>query len=398
MSPDTARSGVGAAEEAPEHSLLYEAKVARAAFVAMPSAAFLLDDAARIVLHTRRAGRLYPHQDAQHDTGLEGIAFWQLTHLDEPDLRRALRNAISSGLITLPMNNPHRVDVPKDVTFHLSLMRIKGVRRQLYMLSQDHLRASATALQTANMMREQESNRGLHLEAHISTLQNSVMSMETFANAASHDLKTPINALSGLLELFCAKFENDLPPEAEPYLKHMQGAVVQMDALTTKLMAHAQSSAAPMEMRQIHLNDTVQSVLDLLDPALRDNAEDIALSGPKFDLMAEPTMLHILLGNIVSNALKHGHADRPLRITLTTEVTGTSAVLRISDTGTGFAPDQNRAIFTPFTRLKSNVQGSGLGLATCAEICRRHNWDISAVSDGQSGATFKITFPTILKV
>ena len=398
LSPDATHTGSGSDKEAPEDQILYEAKIARAAFVAMPSAAFLLDDEARIVLHTRRAGRLYPHPDAQEGGNLKGIAFAHLTHLEAAALPQMLRNSVSSGVVTLPMRNPHRVNVPKEVTFHLSLMRIKGVRRQLYMLSQDHLRASATALQTANLMREKESNRGLHLEAHISTLQNSVMSMETFANAASHDLKTPINALHGLLDLFGTKFGDGLPDKAHEYLDHMKGAVDQMNALTSKLMAHAQSAAAPMDVRRVQLSDAVQTVLDQLDPELRKNAQDITLRGPQFNVMAEPTMIHILLSNIINNALKHAHPERALHIALTTRISGAGAELTISDTGTGFAPEQKAAIFAPFTRLKSDVQGAGLGLATCAEICRRHNWDVSATSDGETGAELTIKFPAVLQV
>ncbi|MEO0503471.1 MAG: HAMP domain-containing sensor histidine kinase, partial [Pseudomonadota bacterium] len=311
---------------------------------------------------------------------------------------RALRASVSSGQVTLPMNDAHRVDMAKDVTFHLSLMRIEGVRQQLHMLSQDHLRASATALQTANQMREQASTRGQHLEAHITSLQNSVMSMETFAHAASHDLKSPINALSGLLDLFGQKFGADLPDTAQSYLIHMQNAVVQMDALTTKLLAHAQSSAAPMTMSKVNLHEAVDIALNLLDPRLRGKAQDISLTGPDVDLMAEPTMLQILLGNLVTNALKHRDVDRPLRIQLVTRTDGTSAALSVTDSGTGFAPDQADAIFAPFTRLNTDIKGSGLGLATCAEICRRHNWDITAASDGRSGAKFNIRFPAVLQL
>lgn len=375
-----------------------EDRIARAAFVAMPIAAFLLDDEARIVLHTRRAGRLYHDMTGQPGSGLTGVDFAHLTHLDTGGLFRALRVSISSGLITLPMKDAHRVKVPKDVTFHLSLMRIEGVRRQLYMLSQDHLRASATALQNANQMREKETSRGQHLEAHISTLQSSVMSMETFAHAASHDLKSPINALGSLLNLFCSKYAADLPSDAQPYLEHMQSAVVQMDALTTKLMTHAKSAAAPLKMRRVRVQDAIQTALAGLDPDALAQAQDITVDGPAIDVMAEPTMLQVLMGNLLSNALKHGRADHPLDITLMTEAAGDGAMLTVTDTGTGFAPDQAQAIFAPFLRLKPDVQGSGVGLATCTEICRRHNWGISARSDGETGATFTIRFPRVLVV
>lgn len=396
--PEASTPDAGSASRATGDPVQYEAKLARAAFVAMPIAAFLLHADGRIVLHTRRAGRVYHHTAVQPGTGLEGIDFSELTHLDTDGLRQVLRASVSSGQVTLPMNDAHRGGKAKDVAFHLSLMRIEGVRDQLFMLSQDHLRASATALQNANLMRAQESDRGLHLQAHINTLQSSVLSMETFANAASHDLKTPINALSGLLDLFRSTFGPDLPAEAQPYLDHMQNAVARMDVLTSKLLAHAQSSTAPMELHKVSLAETIRSVIDQLEPDLRATAQEIAVNGPDFDVMAEPTMLQILLGNVIGNALKHRQADQPLHVTLQIREDGPGALLTIADTGTGFDPSQAKTIFEPFVRLKPDIQGSGMGLATCAEICQRHKWDIAATSDGQSGATFTIRFPAVLRL
>ena len=109
-------------------------------------------------------------------------------------------------------------------------------------------------------------------------------------------------------------------------------------------------------------------------------------------------MLHILLGNIVSNALEHAAQDRPLRVDLVTQAHEVGAILSITDTGTGFPSEQANSIFAPFRRHKTEVQGTGLGHATCAEICRRHGWDISAHSDGANGATFRIRFPATLKI
>ena len=358
------------------------ARIARAAFVAMPITAFMLDDAGHPVLHTRQAERRDHHRSKTPGSGQEGVPFSDLTHYDHTALLRAIRSAVSSGMITLPMHDVHRINVLKDVTFHLSLMRIEGITRKLYMLSQDHLRARASALQVANQMREHAITRGQKLEAHIADLQDSFTAMETLAQAISHDLKSPINKLSSLLNMFHGKYAGRLPSDAVPYLEHMQAAVVQMETLTTKLRAHAQSAAAPLHMQLVGLHGAVRAVIDLLDAETRALEQDIALSDPKVAVMAEPALLQTLLGNLLTNALKHGRSEHALRIEIVTRLQGVGATLAFTDTGTGFEPDQSEAIFAPFLRLNPTADGSGQGLATGAEPCRRHNWEVSARTGG----------------
>ncbi|WP_415920225.1 sensor histidine kinase [Tateyamaria sp. SN6-1] len=386
----------GADAARPDPGIATDPRVARAAFSALPIAAFVLDHAGTIVLHTRRASRMYSSPiEAGHD-GLNGMAFALLTDLDERAVSTAFRESVASGGISLPMRDARRIGVTRTIDFHLSLMRIEGVQEQLYLLSQDHMRASAEALQTANVIRQRETERSGHLETHITELQRTVLSMETFAHAASHDLKTPIGAIAGLLELFQNRFGDDLPDEAAPFLGHMQDAIDKMETLTTSLLAHAKSSAAPLDLNRVSVHEMIDQCITMLETELRDAVTEVQVEGPDVHLMAEASMLQILLINILSNAIKNKNADRALNVTIATRRTGDGAHLTISDTGGGFDPNQARAIFLPFLRLKAEVKGTGIGLATCAEICRRHGWDISARSDGQSGASFTIVFPVVV--
>ena len=370
--------------------------IARAAYMAVPVAGFILDENGHILLHTRRAHRLYGTGETPPGDTLEGVPFETLTDLDPETVRGRLRTCLAGGSVTFPMREAYRLGRTKQVPFHISLMRVPGITRQLLMLSQDHLSANADALKTAHDLVDRETTRGLALEAHITELQRAVLSMETFAHAASHDLKTPINTLSAMLTLFGDKFATDLPDQARTYLDHIAAATRQMDTLTTKLLAHARSAAAPMDVTQVSLTPAVNGAIAMLDPALLDAVAPIAVRGPKFDIMAESTMLQILVGNLLTNALKHGGDQRALEVTVITSTVEDGGSLTIVDNGRGFDPNHAHSIFAPFLRLNEAVQGSGLGLATCAEICRRHGWEINAQSDGRSGATFTVHFPSVL--
>lgn len=238
-------------------------------------------------------------------------------------------------------------------------------------------------------------DRTTQLEARVADLQQTILVMESFARAASHDLRTPINALSGLLQLFEKKFTADLPADAATYLDHMKRATDQMADLTANLSAHTESAATPMVLERVAMSSVVWAVLDQLQDALETCGAEVAVDGEDFELLAEPTMLCLLLSHLVSNSIAHRAPARPFRLTLRMSQDGHDARIEISDTGTGFDPDKTHAIFAPFQRLTGQIEGTGIDLATCVEICRRHGWEISAYSDGTSGATFTVDFPNV---
>ncbi len=375
-----------------------DAALSRAAYLAVPTASFILDANGIILLHTRRGQRLFAAEQGGANADLIGTSFATLTSLNDTALRKILRDALPSGQVTLSMRSARFGNAGKDVPFHLSLMRSRDVNSQIYLLTQDHVSSNAGALQSVNDHRNSIAKALEKAEDQNVTLQRHVLSMETFTHAASHDLRTPINAISGLLQLFDAKFKEGLPEAAHQYLDHMQRATAQMDELTNTLMSHARASTAPFALARVNLRSCLEQVFDSLSHEIKDANADITVRGELVDVMAEPVMLKILISNLLSNSLKYRVDERPLQIGVmlkTTEEGG--ALMRVIDNGCGFDPDQAQAIFAPFLRLQTAVDGNGIGLSTCAEICRRHGWKIEAESDGKTGSQFSVSFPERLE-
>lgn len=109
-------------------------------------------------------------------------------------------------------------------------------------------------------------------------------------------------------------------------------------------------------------------------------------------MQADPTLLHLVLTNLLSNAIKYREPARPLEITITMEGTGRGQwALSVADNGTGFDPQDKHRILQPFHRAHREIGGSGIGLSTCAEICRRHSWKLTADAEPGAGAVFTIS-------
>ena len=98
-------------------------------------------------------------------------------------------------------------------------------------------------------------------------------------------------------------------------------------------------------------------------------------------VLADPHWLHQVITNLLTNALKFTPSGG--RVTISTERTGSRAVLRVTDTGAGIAADDLPRIFDRFFRGQqaAQISGSGIGLAVAAELAQAHGGRLTAASE-----------------
>lgn len=371
-----------------------DTSVMSASFLASPYASFLLDQQGRVLVCNRRAERLYCPPSLGSPEHLRGLPLFELTRLTREEAAQALRDGAARSSVELPMASAIRPGATRLTVFRVALLRSPARGERLYLLTQDHLKATAEALGQMNQRRIEAREDLARVEARFVDLRASLIAMESFAHQASHDLRTPLSTLSGLLQLFGTKFDADMPDKAREYLSFMLRAVDQMDALTSDFLEHARSVSAEVTAVPLDVRNLLDEVRRDVQNGLTEADLTLQIEGQSCTLMAEPTLLRMLLMNLFSNALKYRHPERPLNISVVLTPEGDcETVLTITDNGRGFDPKESQSIFLPFHRYHTSIEGTGIGLSTCAEVCRRHGWDISASSDGESGAEFRIRFP-----
>ncbi|WP_299041096.1 HAMP domain-containing sensor histidine kinase [uncultured Tateyamaria sp.] len=365
-----------------------------AAFLASPYACFLLDHDARILVCNRRAERMYSPRSIPNDDGMRGLGLHELTRLTEEETANALRAGAARSSIELPMQTTSQTSAVRPTVFRVALLRSRHRGERLYLLTQDHLKAAADALGQMNRRRIEAREDLAQIETRFVDLHASLIAMESFAHHASHDLRTPLSTLAGMLQLMSGKFAADLPDKAREYLDVMQRAVAQMDALTSDFLEHARSVSAEVSAEPVDLHAALDDVRRDVLLGLTTADLTIRVTGPDCTLMAEPTLLRMLLMNLLGNAIKYRNPAHALRIDVTVAPDEDNATrLIIADNGRGFDPAERENIFLAFHRADTLVAGTGMGLSTCREVCRRHGWEIAAQSDGRTGATFTIRFP-----
>ncbi len=219
-------------------------------------------------------------------------------------------------------------------------------------------------------------------------LKASFAGLERFSYTAAHDLKSPLRHIDGLLEALAEDCAQALPPDGLEMLAGARSAARRLHGLIGDLLSHARSGAAALSPEPVDVAAALGAVTAELASQIAEAAGRIEVSGDLGRLTADPTLFFQLLANLVGNAIKYRAPDRPpvLRIARRGDR------LELADNGRGFDPADTDRLFAPFERLHAHtgIEGSGVGLATCAMICDRHGWTITATGVPDQGATFTI--------
>ncbi|MFC0526893.1 sensor histidine kinase [Phytohabitans kaempferiae] len=212
----------------------------------------------------------------------------------------------------------------------------------------------------------------------------------------AHELRTPLANLRGYLE---ALKDGVIAPDPELFASLHEEAVLQQ-RIVNDLQDLALAEAGTLAYHRTLID--LAELLETSRAAHHAVAEAagvrlvVAVPGPA-QVYADPDRLRQVLGNLVTNALRATSSGGS--VTLTAAVDGTTAVVRVADTGTGIAPAALPYVFDRFWRADSargrRTGGSGLGLSIARQIVTDHGGTITVASQLGVGTTFTITLPAV---
>jgi signal transduction histidine kinase len=112
---------------------------------------------------------------------------------------------------------------------------------------------------------------------------------------------------------------------------------------------------------------------------------------------ADEGQIRQLMLNLIGNALKFHHPERPARVRVGLDkLSAFHASIYVEDNGIGFDPENGKQIFLPFRRLHGRsaaYEGTGMGLAICQKIVEQHGGSIKAYSQLGEGSRFVVILP-----
>lgn len=217
--------------------------------------------------------------------------------------------------------------------------------------------------------------------------------LEAFASVAAHDLQEPLRKVRAFTDRVRGLMDTDTD-RAHDYLERVDASAARMQILISDLLTLARVAGRTPERQLVALGELVEQVLvDLADQIAESGAEIGLRSLPT--LTADPNQFRQLFINLISNSLKYRHPDRPPQVSIVAERHPDRHVITVTDNGIGFDDQYLPKIFEPFERLwgRDDYPGTGVGLALCREIVRRHGGEIDAHGRPGQGAEFVITLP-----
>ncbi|MEW5727924.1 MAG: ATP-binding protein, partial [Pseudomonadota bacterium] len=231
------------------------------------------------------------------------------------------------------------------------------------------------------------------IEEKAAALEASNHELAQFASVISHDLQAPLRMVVSYLGLIQQKLGGSLDDEAREFLGFAIGGGKRMSAMVRDLLAYSRVGRDRVEVESVDLREVVETVLGDLSLPIEDCGAIIEVAPGLPTVTGRGGDLMRLVENLVTNALKYRHPDRPLRISIAAVRLGTGWRIDVTDNGLGIPADQRERVFGFFQRVgrSPDEEGSGIGLAIARKIAGQHGGRIW-VEDGPGGEGCRFSF------
>lgn len=216
--------------------------------------------------------------------------------------------------------------------------------------------------------------------------------LDRYAAVVSHDLRTPLTTIAGFVELLHADHAQDLDEQGLEILRILERNTNRMNAAIDALLQLALTAGPPEYVPPIDPQEVVHEVIEQIGSEIGDARVHVEAMP---EVAVDRTHLSQVLQNLLVNSVRYRSPDRPLSITVSARSDGDSVEISVRDNGIGIPEEERERVFEPLRRGRhvQDVEGSGIGLATCRKIVRSYGGDIAALDREEPGTTVAFTVP-----
>lgn len=216
--------------------------------------------------------------------------------------------------------------------------------------------------------------------------------LDQFVYRTSHDLRSPLSSIMGLVEL-AKKAEN--PADILHFLDLINNRAKAQDVLISEIIDYSRNARTEIRRQPVPLRPMIEEIFDLYrfnegTQAMQlENNVDIAIC-----LQTDPIRLKSILSNLVNNAIKYRDDSKPqmfVRVEAQSAESGTC--ISVTDNGTGIQPEHKDKVFDMFYRATDRSKGSGLGLFIVREMVDKLKGSIVMKTEYTQGSIFIINLP-----
>jgi PAS domain S-box-containing protein len=225
-------------------------------------------------------------------------------------------------------------------------------------------------------------------------LEASNRELEAFSYSVSHDLRTPLRAVSGFARLLRKDHASRLDAEGLRVLGVVSSEAQRMGVLIDDLLAFSRLGRQAVQRSVVNLERLVRSVFAELAATVPERKLHLTVT-PLPPAQADPALLRQACINLLSNAVKYTRPAGAAQIVVGSRTEGEETIYFVRDNGVGFDMKYVGKLFGVFQRLhtEAEFEGTGVGLALTQRIIHRHGGRIWAEAKLGEGATFFFTLP-----
>jgi signal transduction histidine kinase len=221
--------------------------------------------------------------------------------------------------------------------------------------------------------------------------------LDNFIYTASHDLKSPISNIEGLLYLLQEELPGEVAqaPEIAPALTRMLEAVERFKRTIGHLteVSKLQKEHTPTTTL-VNLAAVVEDVRQDLLPQLQTAGAQLFVDvSAQLPVHFSEKNLRSIVYNLLSNAVKYRHPDRTPHVDVRAHMRPGYTVLEVHDNGLGLAPAQLPRLFNMFQRFHDHVEGTGIGLYMVKRMVENAGGKLEVHSQHGAGTTFFVFLP-----
>lgn len=232
----------------------------------------------------------------------------------------------------------------------------------------------------------------IELKEKNSELEKINFELDRFVYSASHDLRSPLTSVLGLLYLLRLEVKEE---GAQRYVDLMEESILKLDNIIRDIVAYSRNNRTELQIEAIQMKDLMTDVeagLRYLESPGVNIHESVKVENESV-FPSDRNRLMTILNNLISNSIKYRHPARNPEIHVSVEVGKELVILKIRDNGIGIKDYHLGKIFDMFYRTSDHSTGSGLGLYIVKETIKKLGGSIEVESEVNQGTQFIIQLP-----